>query len=285
MFKKRTIASKGTKGTQYRVSLAPTEVAVKGEAGSTGQRTQVGTRWNRAITSLLLIAACTWFVSAPTPALAIAQCNMTNHIFIRNIATIPSTAGTTNKIFTKNATLDSDCQSGRFSTAHMTKGTFDSMGRYTYVEIGWTKQKTSSGSVILCIFWEYQLDGVQQSPGSDCSTSLTYGDYADWRIDGSGTPSHYDLQVDYLNGGGWHTKHTYNTNFDTGLASGETEQIGTETAMTEDQRSLDFYDLFAGPARWVAWGDVSCAVDEAPNWDWHRQSSTSYTVDQNSHAC
>jgi hypothetical protein len=54
--------------------------------------------------------------------------------------------------------------------------------------------------------------------------------------------------------------------------------------MTEDQQSLNFYDLFAGPA-WVSWGDVVCAVDEAPNWDWHRQSSTSYTVNQNNNAC
>lgn len=229
---------------------------------------------------VLIVTAGVVINGVPAAWAVLPACNAINHLFVRNTALPAVTHGTTNEIKTVNRDLDPNCQAATFSTAHYSKGTFGTQGAYSYLEIGWTKQYDPNGpGTVLCVFWERRTDDVPDGQGFACFTPLSYGTFSRYRIVLTSPAPTYDLKVNY--GGSWDTKKTWSTSYDSGLASGETEQFGSQTGMSETQQDEHYYAHNA----WQSWTGVACAVDEAPNWDWHRQSDTSYTVSQISNPC
>ena len=103
---------------------------------------------------------------------------------------------------------------------------------------------------------------------------------------GDGTTD-WDLRVDYLDGSGWHVMKTYTTNWDWGVALGETERKTVPgTGLSDDQQGLKYKN---GSGTWVDWPNVDCVQDRELNvgdvWQWHKVNDTHYEVIKNGTTC
>jgi len=95
------------------------------------------------------------------------------------------------------------------------------------------------------------------------------------------------MSVNYLDGSGWHDLKTYNTNWDWGVALGETERFSAPgTGMSDDQSALRYKN---GSGSFVDWPNVDCVQDRQSGvgdvWQWHRLSDTHYEVIKDGTSC
>jgi hypothetical protein len=241
-------------------------------------------RWARALPKQVLVlcgAGALVLGLTPPASASLPACNAIQHIFVRSTLAQSTNHGSTNRILVKDRAVDSDCTGQAISTSQA--GTPISDPTPTYVEIGWYKIRHADGSVHLCEFEESQVNGgpLNFLPGPcGANTSLSYGNYAKFRVKQVGTGTDWSTWIDY--GNGFILKATFGSRgIDTGIAFGETERKGNGTSMDEDQRNLQDFSQNA----WQDWPDANCVQDESPACDWHKQSSNSYTINQNSNTC
>lgn len=182
-------------------------------------------------------------------------------------------------------TLDAECEAAYFSTAHIARGLPGSGFEDHQVESGWQKYRASDGTVHLCEFQEKQVDADFLSFDADCdgATNLSYGSNSRFGVFNEPGTSKWTLSVNFLDGNGWHDRHTWQTTYDRGFAEGETEKKGNETVMWNTHTNLEFFSVSAGD--WHDYPGVNCIQDEAPDWSCHRDSDPQYHVNPVDNAC
>jgi hypothetical protein len=160
---------------------------------------------------------------------------------------------------------------------------------YTYVETGWAKYRDNG--VHLCEFREKKRVGESQpdiqSFRCDASTDLQVGNYASWRLQDTGSPTVWTIQINFFDGTNWHDRPNWdmNTSYDTGQASAEAEKQGYNTALNDDRENLQYYTEIRGNG-WADWPGQNCLKNEANGeYYWHQQSSNSFTINDNPHSC
>lgn len=73
------------------------------------------------------------------------------------------------------------------------------------------------------------------------------------------------MELDLLNGGGWHDIIHYNVGWGMGYAMAETEKKGAGTQMWSKHRNLMFQK---DDGSWDNWASIVCVQDEANGWSW-----------------
>jgi hypothetical protein len=218
-------------------------------------------------------------------AAALGACNLTDQIFVRSTSDKSVTNGTSNRTEYTSRALDDDCKALALTTGHIRKGAPGTAGYDTWIEIGWQRNRQADGSVnTKCVFWEKGVDGEVTVLDGYCDEDrLEAGTFDIWRLNNDPVSGDdWDAQVNFLDGSGWHTKHTFHNDWGQGIAMGETERKGNETGMHDHQKNLEYKN---NSGNWPSWPGQNCLVDTSNAYSWDQISDDEYKVRQFDHAC
>ncbi|MEO8291636.1 MAG: hypothetical protein ABI635_00740 [Actinomycetota bacterium] len=221
-----------------------------------------------------------------TAAPASAFCPNEYSIFVRSTSTAGNTNGTRGNLTWFDRDLDPDCEGVAVSTAFMSKGEAGTSDFGTWIEVGWRHRTGCPAPSNYCYFTE-KGHGFTPFQNDEYGLSApTPGTHDVYRI--TNTPTNQDgstdwkMQVDGDLDGDFRTLDTYNTQWHTGVAYGETSALGNDTGMRDEQRVLQFKN---DSGAWNAWPNNNCQVDTSSGWDWDRVSDHAHDVIHDGQNC
>ncbi len=215
------------------------------------------------------------------PVAAWAACSDEIEQFFIRASTSDVVAGTDHKILLRDRALDSTCSSPvALSTAHINDQGVGTAGN-SWVEIGWWEEQAAGGKA-WTVFVEKGVNGSVSHVDRIVAPNLELGTYDRWRVknnprNSNGT-TNWDLQVDFLKGGGWVDVITYTTSWHKGWAYGETEAKGHDTGMYDEQRDLKYRG--ESSSGWTAWPGQICRLHNGPTeYKWVKLSNSAYNIE------